>query len=174
MRFQVTLGGRAHEVLQLGKDLLNGLRSELSGERKKVEAGKHLYGLTDLYGSKCNAWERLRRMGSRPDSVSRDHGTRQCHRFSSRSLEQKSGANVPTFLAATDRTRRASSNRGAPNVCSSRILLKKSVQLVTPRPLRVSAACICRFRPLNLRHLFAISACGAPPCFSMPLWEPYR
>ena len=37
MRFQVALGGLAHEALQLGKDLYNGLRSGLSGERKNVE-----------------------------------------------------------------------------------------------------------------------------------------
>jgi len=42
MRFKVALGGLAHEVLQLGKDLFNGLSSGLSGERKKVEAGEYL------------------------------------------------------------------------------------------------------------------------------------
>jgi hypothetical protein len=55
MRFRIALGGLAHEVLQLGKDLFNGLRSGLSSERKKVEAGEYLYGLTHLYGSKDNA-----------------------------------------------------------------------------------------------------------------------
>jgi hypothetical protein len=55
MRFQVALGGLAHEALQLGKDLFNGLRSGLSGEKKNVEMGEYLYGLTHLYGTRGNA-----------------------------------------------------------------------------------------------------------------------
>jgi hypothetical protein len=55
MRFQVARGRLAHEVLQLGKDLFNGLRSGLSAERKKVEVGEYLYGLTHLHGTKGNA-----------------------------------------------------------------------------------------------------------------------